>query len=66
MISGRFDYIFPVGTSQEPMFRLLGTPKQDKRRISYDTGHDIPDSEVIKESLNWLDRYLGPVQVNAR
>jgi len=62
MLNGRFDYIFPVGLSQEPLFRELGTPANQKRRIVYDCGHDIPRSEEIKESLNWLDQYLGPVR----
>jgi eukaryotic-like serine/threonine-protein kinase len=62
MLNGRFDFIFPTGSSQEPMFRLLGTPAEQKRRVVYDTGHDIPRTEMIKESLNWLDRYLGPVK----
>jgi eukaryotic-like serine/threonine-protein kinase len=62
MLNGRFDFIWPPGISQEPMFRLLGTPKEHKRRVVYDTGHDVPRSEMIKESLNWLDRYLGPVK----
>lgn len=62
VLNGRFDFIYPVGSSQEPMFRLLGTPKEDKRRVVYDTGHDIPRDEMIKETLNWLDRYLGPVK----
>lgn len=62
MLNGRFDFVFPVGSSQEPMFRLLGTPKEDKRRVVYDTAHDIPRNEQIKETLNWLDRYLGPVK----
>lgn len=44
------------------MFRLFGTPKEDKRLILYDTGHDIPYSEIVKETLSWLDRYLGPVK----
>ena len=61
MLNGRFDFIWPPAISQEPMFRLLGTPTEDKRRVVYDTGHDIPRTEMIKESLNWLDRYLGPV-----
>jgi hypothetical protein len=47
------------------MFRLLGTPKEDKRLILYDTGHDIPYSEIVKETLDWLDRYLGPVKSNS-
>jgi cephalosporin-C deacetylase-like acetyl esterase len=62
MLCGRFDFIFPVGTSQEPMFRLLGTPKEQKRRVLYETGHDIPRAQMIKETLDWLDRYLGPVK----
>jgi len=62
MLNGRFDFFCPVETSQEPMFRLLGTPSQDKRRVVYETGHNIPRNEMIKESLDWLDRYLGPVK----
>lgn len=62
MLNGRFDFIWPSSISQEPMFRLLGTPIKDKRRVVYDTGHDIPRTELIKEALIWLDRYLGPVK----
>ena len=62
MLNGRFDFFYPVETSQEPMFRLLGTPKQHKRRVVYETGHNIPRNELIKETLDWLDRYLGPVK----
>jgi len=62
MLNGRFDFIFPVSSSQEPMFQMLGTPKEHKRRVVYETGHDIPQNEQIKETLDWLDRYLGPVK----
>jgi dipeptidyl aminopeptidase/acylaminoacyl peptidase len=62
MLNGRFDFIFPVGPSQEPMFRLLGTPKEEVHRVIYQTGHDIPRDQMIKETLDWLDRYLGPVK----
>jgi formylglycine-generating enzyme required for sulfatase activity/cephalosporin-C deacetylase-like acetyl esterase len=62
MLNGRYDFFCPVETSQLPMFRLLGTPKEQKRHVIYETGHNIPQNELIKESLNWLDRYLGPVQ----
>jgi hypothetical protein len=44
------------------MFRLLGTPKEQKRRVVYDTGHDTPRTAVVKETLDWLDKYLGPVK----
>jgi serine/threonine protein kinase/formylglycine-generating enzyme required for sulfatase activity/cephalosporin-C deacetylase-like acetyl esterase len=62
MLNGRFDFIWPPSISQEPMFRLLGTPVQHKRRVLYDTGHDIPRPQMIMESLHWLDKYLGPVK----
>jgi serine/threonine protein kinase/dienelactone hydrolase len=62
MLNGRYDFLWPPRISQEPMFRLLGTPTEQKRRVVYDTGHDVPRTEMIKESLNWLDKYLGPVR----
>jgi eukaryotic-like serine/threonine-protein kinase len=62
MLSGRYDFIFATATSQEPMFRLIGTPAKDKRRVLCDTGHTIRRSEMIKETLNWLDCHLGPMK----
>ena len=62
MLSGRYDFVFPTRSSQEHMFALLGTPSSDKKRIVYDTGHAIPRNEMIKETLDWFDRYLGPTQ----
>jgi dienelactone hydrolase len=63
MLNGRYDFIFPLETHQKPMFELLGTPEENKRHVVYDTGHwPIPRNELIKESLAWLDRYLGPVE----
>jgi dienelactone hydrolase len=46
----------------KPMFDLLGTPTEDKRLILYETDHIPPRAEYIKETLEWLDRYLGPVR----
>ena len=62
MINGRFDFMVPVETCQEPLFKSLGTPAQDKRHVLYDTGHAPPQLPVMKEALDWLDRYLGPVK----
>jgi hypothetical protein len=28
----------------------------------YEGGHDVPRTELIKETLRWLDTYLGPVR----
>jgi dienelactone hydrolase len=64
MLNGRYDYTFPLETSQKPMFRLLGTPEKDKRHIVYETAHDVNvvRTEVVREVLDFLDKYLGPVQ----
>ncbi len=63
MINGRFDYIFPLATSQRPYFELVRTPPEHKRHAVFDAGHgDIPRNEVIRETLDWLDRYVGPVE----
>jgi len=62
MINGRYDFRHPLETCQEPLFRLLGTPPQDKRHVLFDSGHAPPITPTMKETLNWLDRYLGPVK----
>ena len=62
MLNGSQDYFFPVKTAQEPFFKNLGTPAADKQYKVYDGGHDVPRTELIKESLAWFDRYLGPVR----
>jgi len=62
MVNGRYDFVLPLETCQEPLFRLLGVPPQDKRHVLFDTGHAPPQLPVMKEALNWLDRYLGPVK----
>jgi len=54
--------VFPLEKSPKLMFEYLGTPKEDKKMILYDVGHlGPPRYELIKESLNWFDTYLGPV-----
>jgi hypothetical protein len=62
MLNGRYDWFFPLETSQLPMFRFLGTPNEHKRHVLFETGHVVPRGHQIKETLNWLDRYLGPTK----
>ena len=62
ILNGELDFFFPTETSQKPLFELLGTPAEDKKRLVYPGGHSVPRIEMIKESLQWLDRYLGPVE----
>ena len=42
--------------------RLLGTPAQHKKQILFDGGNFLPRTEMMTESLKWLDQYLGPVR----
>jgi eukaryotic-like serine/threonine-protein kinase len=60
LLNGKYDHFFPTVSSQEPLFRLLGTSPSEKRRVVYDSGHLIPLDPMIKESLDWFDHYLGP------
>jgi dienelactone hydrolase len=62
MLHGRYDLAVPLQTEALPMFRLLGTPTDDKHLIVVDTDHWIPRPVLIRESLAWLDKYLGPVE----
>ena len=63
MVNGRYDTFFSLESSQLPLFRLLGTPEKDKRHILLDSGHGVsPWKDVVRESLAWLDKYLGPVK----
>jgi dienelactone hydrolase len=62
MINGRYDFMIPLETCQEPLFKLLGAAPQDKKHVLFDTGHAPPQLPVMKEALDWLDKYLGPVK----
>jgi dienelactone hydrolase len=62
MLSGKYDYTFPYDKVVLPFFNLLGTPDKNKRHVVYETDHYVPKNEMIKETLTWLDRYLGPVK----
>jgi dienelactone hydrolase len=62
MLNGKYDFFFPYETSQLPYFELLKTPAADKRLVVHEAGHSFPRTELVKETLSWLDRYLGAVQ----
>jgi dienelactone hydrolase len=61
MLNGRYDTGNPYDTCIKPMYDLLGTPEEHKKLMLYDTDHIPPRVEFIKETLAWLDKYLGPV-----
>jgi dienelactone hydrolase len=63
MLSGRYGYLLPLDSHQNPFFGLLGAPPEHKRRVVFDAGHwPFPRAEFIRENLAWLDNYLGPVE----
>ena len=61
MLNGHYDFFFPVESTQDPFYRLLGSKKDQKKHLLYETGHNIPRNELIKQTLDWLDQYLGAV-----
>ena len=61
MLSGKYDSVFPYESSQLPFFRLLGTPASQKKQIVFEGGHFLPRTNMVSETLGWLDQYLGPV-----
>lgn len=63
MLNGRYDDGFPLESSQRPLFRVLGTPANDKKHVLYEGGHGaFPRPEAVRECLDWLDKYLGSVR----
>ncbi|MBI3472913.1 MAG: hypothetical protein HY013_16270 [Candidatus Solibacter usitatus] len=62
MLNGRDDFTFPLQSAQRPLFGALGTPSAGKRHVLFNGGHvaSFPN-DALKEALEWLDRYLGPV-----
>jgi hypothetical protein len=59
MINGRYDIVFDYETNQVPMFQLLGTPAEHKLHYVSPSAHMVPKDELITQTLNWLDKYLG-------
>jgi hypothetical protein len=65
MINGRQDFIYPLETSQRPLFDALGTPTEHKRLRLIEASHFVPVAQVTSDIREWLDRYLGPVSESA-
>jgi eukaryotic-like serine/threonine-protein kinase len=62
MINGKQDSVFPYETSQRPLFELLGTDPEHKKHYVMPGAHLVPRDELMRETLDWFDRYLGPVE----
>ena len=68
MMNGKDDFIFPFEASQLPLFRLLGTPEKDKKHRLYRGRpcNPVTRLEMVKEVLDSLNSYLGPVTMGAQ
>jgi dienelactone hydrolase len=60
MINGRFDSIFGLDHILS-MYNLLGTPKEEKKLVLFDSDHLAPQEDLIRETLAWLDQQFGQV-----
>ncbi|MEO7158427.1 MAG: hypothetical protein ABI039_12740, partial [Vicinamibacterales bacterium] len=67
MVNGASDFQFPLKLTQLPEFSLLPLPPDQKRHALFDGGH-MPNQihDVIREILDWFDRFLGPVKNTPR
>jgi dienelactone hydrolase len=59
MINGTYDFGLPVETSVKPMLAWMGAPEEDKKLFLFDGDHIPRANEVVRVTLDWLDRYLG-------
>ena len=59
MLSGKFDNYYPTVSSQEPLFKLLGTPAEHKVRREFEAGHTVPKAVMIREVVGWMDKNWG-------
>jgi tRNA A-37 threonylcarbamoyl transferase component Bud32 len=62
MINVPNDFFYPLESAQRPMFHYLGTAGTVKDSVLVDGGHLPPLNVVTRETLDWFDRYLGPVE----
>lgn len=59
--NGRYDTDFRFDSSAKPFFDALGTAAADKKHVVEPTGHFVSPAITRGETLDWLDKYLGPV-----
>jgi formylglycine-generating enzyme required for sulfatase activity/dienelactone hydrolase len=60
MLNGGYDFVHHVEGGLNPFIRFLGTPPEHQVRRVYETDHQAPRLERIKETTAFLNKYLGP------
>jgi len=61
LLGGRFDFDFTI-EQQQAFYDLLGTSNDEKKWRMYESTHYVPRSNLVNESLDWLDNYFGEVE----
>ena len=62
LINGRNDFQSPF-EAQRRFVELLGTPPEHKKHVVLEGGHVPNDFRgLVREALDWFDKYLGPVR----
>jgi len=56
LLSGEFDFLVPIENARR-YFDLLGSPI--KEHVETPGSHFVPREELIRRSVDWLDRHLG-------
>jgi predicted Ser/Thr protein kinase/dienelactone hydrolase len=60
IMNGKYD-IYMTNDGLDVFYDLLGTRSEDKSKMYTISGHTPTRASVVRETLGWLDRYLGPV-----
>ena len=60
MLNGRYDTNLEAAIM--PMYQLLGTRKEDKKLMLFDSDHIVSRIDFVRETLSWLDKYMGPIR----
>ncbi len=61
LLGGRYDFDYTL-EQQQAFYDLLGTSKDEKKWMIYESTHYVPRSNLVNESLDWLDNYFGEVE----
>ena len=59
MLNGEYDVVYPLENAQKTMFELLGTDPAHKKHYISPAAHYVHRDMLIRETLNWFDRYLS-------
>lgn len=62
MLNGKYDMLMTYEIKVKPFYDLLGTQEKDKRLCLFETDHNIPKSDMVREVINWLDKYFGHIK----